>query len=253
MNFIVYGSRDVNLVNKKAILFLSKKIKFQDIIVFISAQAPVKNFKMMNNNLQMCKNFCEAGLEKKISKIIYISSDAVYSDSYKKLNENSKTLPNSYHGAMHLTRELIFKMYFKNICILRPTLVYGPEDTHKGYGPNKFLYLAKKNQDISLFGLGEELRDHIYIEDLIKILYDCVMSNKNGIYNIASGKVNSFKKIAKTIVYLTKSKSKIFNTKRIGEMPHNGFRPFDIKLLKKDFKNIKFNNIESGIKKYLKS
>ena len=46
---------------------------------------------MFRNNIEMCENFCESIKDKKISKDIYISSDAVYSDSVKKLNENSQT------------------------------------------------------------------------------------------------------------------------------------------------------------------
>ena len=85
------------------------------------------------------------------------------------------------------------------------------------------------------------------------ILFECIKSNKFGIFNIASGKVNSFNKIAKLIVSLTNSKSKIFNTKRVGLMPHNGYRPFNASLIKKKFKKVKLNTIKDGIKKYLRS
>ena len=64
--------------------------------------------------------------------------------------------------------------------------------------------------------------------------------------------VNSFNKIAKTVVRLSGSKSKIFNTKRIGLMPHNGYRPFNVNFIKKNFQNIELNTIEDGIKKYLR-
>ena len=48
---------------------------------------------------------------------------------------------------MHLQREIMLKKYFKShFCIIRPTLVYGPGDTHKGYGPNKFINLALKKK-----------------------------------------------------------------------------------------------------------
>lgn len=251
IKYIVFGKRKINLVNKKSISILRKKIKINDIIVFISAEAPAKNFVMFRNNIQMCENFCEAINNKKIFKIIYISSDAVYSDSFKKLNENSITLPNSIHGMMHLVRELILKMHFKNLCILRPTLIYGPGDTHKSYGPNKFLELAKKDKDIFLFGKGEELRDHLYIDDLINILYECILKNKKGIFNIASGKIKSFKDIAMSIVYKLNSKSKILSTIRVGRMPHNGYRPFDISLIKKNFNKNKLRNLEQGIDEYL--
>ena len=253
IKFVVYGKKEINLINKKSIHILQKKIKTNDIIVFISAEAPAKNFKMFRNNIEMCENFCEAMIDKKISNIIYISSDAVYFDSFKRLNENSETSSTSIHGMMHLTRELILKIYFKNLCIIRPTLVYGPGDTHKGYGPNMFLDLSKKNKNIVLFGKGEELRDHVYIDDLINILYECIIYNKKGIFNIASGKINSFKKIAETIVHLSKSKSKILITKRVGLMPHNGYRAFNVSWIKKNFEKIKLTNIRDGIIKYLRN
>ena len=254
LKFVTFGRKELDLKKKLSYKILNKKIKNQDIIIFISAEAPAKNMKMFFNNIKICDNFCKALNDKKISKLIYISSDAVYSDIDKKISEKSKTLPGSIHGMMHLTREINLRMNFKDkLCILRPTLIYGPGDTHYGYGPNRFINLAKKNKDIYLFGKGEERRDHIYIDDLINILFECIKSNKFGIFNIASGKVNSFNKIAKMIVSLTNSKSKIFNTKRVGLMPHNGYRPFNASLIKKNFKKVKLNTIKDGIKKYLGS
>ena len=252
-NFLVFGRKKIDLKRKNSHKVLEKKIKNNDIVIFISAEAPVKNMEMFFNNIEICNNFCKSLNNKVISKLIYISSDAVYSDISKKINENSKTIPNSMHGSMHLMREMILKVKFKEkLCILRPTLIYGLGDTHNGYGPNKFVNLAKKNKDIVLFGKGEERRDHIHIEDLINILFECIKRKKNGIFNIATGKVNSFHKIAKKTVSSMSSKSKILFSKRVGKMPHNGYRPFNINLLKKNFKNLRTNSIDKGIKKYLK-
>ena len=121
------------------------------ISLFLFLQKLQQKFDMLEITLK-CVKILQSIKDKKISKIIYISSDAVYSDSFKKLNENSKTLPSSMHGMMHLTRELILRIYSKNLCVLRPTLVYGPGDTHKGYGPNNFFRISEKNKDIVLFG-----------------------------------------------------------------------------------------------------
>ena len=121
----------------------------------------------------------------------------------------------------------------------------------KYYGKEMF-NLARKNKDIFLFGKGEERRDHIYIDDLINVLFECIESNKFGVFNLASGKVTPFNKVAKIAISLTGSKSKIFNTKRIGTMPHNGYRPFNVSFIKKNFKKIELNTIESGMKKYLR-
>ena len=73
----------------------------------------------------------------------------------------------SLHGLMHLVREKILLNIAKNnLCILRPTLIYGEKDPHNGYGPNQFVRRAMKNFSIELFGKGEEKRDHIWVNDL---------------------------------------------------------------------------------------
>ena len=57
---------------------------------------------------------------------------------------------------------------------MRPTLIYGKKDPHNGYGPNKFLRKISSNQNIDLFGKGEERRDHVYIEDVVEVILLCL-------------------------------------------------------------------------------
>ena len=75
---------------------------------------------------------------------------------------------------MHIVRENILKNNFsyQKLLILRPTLVYGKNDPHNGYGPNKFNRDSKLNKKILIFGKGEELRDHIDVNDVAKIIYN---------------------------------------------------------------------------------
>ena len=251
--FKVVGSSKINLKKSNSHIFLKNIIKKKDIIVFISSEAPVKNTSTLINNLEMCKNVYDGIDPNIISQLIYISSDAVYSDSKNKINENSQANPSNLHGVMHLSREKILKSKFKEkLCILRPTMIYGNKDTHNGYGPNLFLNLAIKNRNIKLFGKGEERRDHVYIEDLIKVLKKCIELNAIGTINLASGNVYSFKYLASKVIKVTNSKSKLIYIRRNGPMPHNGYRPFDIKLLKNKFLKTKLTNIEIGIKKYMR-
>ena len=85
------------------------EIKKNDNLVFISAMAPVKNFQMLIQNLEMCKNVFQVIKNKKIDYLLYVSSDAVYSDSKKPLTENSITKPESMHSLMHINREIMLK------------------------------------------------------------------------------------------------------------------------------------------------
>ena len=56
LNFISVGRKKINLKGKMSYRFLNKIIKSKDIIVFIAAEAPVKNTKMFINNMKICNN-----------------------------------------------------------------------------------------------------------------------------------------------------------------------------------------------------
>ena len=235
INFLPIFKKNVDLTNTSSIQKLSKVLRENDILVFISAIAPVKNFKMLIQNLDMCKNVFSVLKKKKIDYLLYVSSDAVYSDSIKPITEQSETKPENLHGFMHLMREDILKLLNMKLCIVRPTLVYGSNDTHNGYGPNQFIRLAQSKKNLSLFGKGEERRDHIHVNDVGIAIYFLINKKYTGTVNLVTGSVNSFFKIAKKIKDIYKVK--LSYLKRKGPMPHNGYRAFDNALLKKILPN----------------
>jgi len=246
-NFLLISKKRIDLTKKNSVKKLSKILKKNDILVFISAMVPVKNFDMLNQNMEMCKNVFKVLNKKKISYLLYVSSDAVYSDSKKPITEKSKAKPDNLHGFMHLMRENILKLLNVKLCIVRPTLVYGSNDSHNGYGPNQFIRLAQAKKDLSLFGRGEEKRDHINVNDVGNIIYFLVKKKYVGTINIVSGSANSFFSIAKKIKDLYKVKLKYI--KRRGPMPHNGYRVFNNKLLKSILPKIMITNVFEWIKK----
>ena len=247
---IIKIHRDIiDLENINAVKKIKRIVRSNDIIFFAAANAPVKDITIFQKNLTMCFNFCQATKDKKIRKFIYLSSDAVYSDSKKKLNEKSATKPLSLHGMMHLMRENIFQLNFENnLSIIRPTLVYGKNDPHNGYGPNKFNRTVKLKKEVNIFGKGEERRDHIHIDDVGNIISKIIDKNLKGTFNVVSGHVISFHAIAKKFIKLSRDEVKINYIKRIGPMPHDGYRGFSNAKLKnlnliKDL--IKINDLKS--------
>ncbi len=248
INFIPVNRKKIDLKNKKSINKLINVLNVDDIVIFIAGVVPVKDINMFQENIEICFNITNALLKKDIAHLVYISSDAVYKDSKKLISEKSKTGPDNLHGLMHLFRENILKLHFKkNLCIIRPTLIYGINDTHSGYGPNLFFKTAKKEKKINLFGKGEELRDHISIYDVSDIILDIIYKKGLGIINAVSGKTISFLDIAKKTKTNLSNKNIIINyTIRKGPMPHNGYRAFDNSLLRKNFKHIKIKYFPSG-------
>ena len=241
------GSKDIDLT--KTIKKIS--LKKNSIIVFLSAITPDKGkgIDTFRKNLLMLTNLLEALDLKKIIRFIYISSDAVYSLKNTKINDKTKPSPDDLYGLMHLTRENILKKIIDNkkLIILRPTIMYGKGDTHKSYGPNRFVNQIQNDEDIILFGNGKDIRDHLFIGDFIKVLIKSIYKNElYGLFNIASGFSYEFEKIAKIIL-------RNFHTKKkLVYIPNNNKvtkRFFDTKKVKQKF-NISFINIYKGLKKY---
>lgn len=246
---ILVDRKKCDFEKSSSILKLSRIIKSNDIVLFVAAIAPVKNMYMFYKNILICKNVYQSLENKKNIDLIYVSSDAVYSDTMKLIDENSSTEPNSLHGLMHLTREkMLNQLNLNKYTIVRPTLVYGLDDPHDGYGPNKFFKNYKNKKKIYLFGKGEERRDHIYIDDVGRIITKLIDKQQSGIFNIVSGKVVSFHQIAKFIMDLKPKNTSIEYLIRKGKMPHNGYRAFNNLKIKEIYKR-KILDVKEGIKK----
>ena len=110
-----FSKKELNLLINKDLKKLENKIKKNDILLFCSSVAPVKNLKMFYQNIKMSENFLKTKNLNKLSAICYLSSDAVFSDSKQKLIESSIKEPNNLHGLMHLTREKLLKLSHKEV------------------------------------------------------------------------------------------------------------------------------------------
>jgi nucleoside-diphosphate-sugar epimerase len=240
---------DVDLLTKDAPSKLSSLINDGDGVVFVSAMAPVRNVAMLRDNMSLVANVIEALRSKKLTHLINVSSDAVYRDVLYPMSESASAEPASLHGAMHLAREVALQAELDvPLAIIRPTLIYGASDPHNGYGPNRFMRLAAANEEIRLFGEGEEQRDHILVEDVAELVKRMVLRRSTGVINGATGEVHSFRKLAETIVRLSGSKSAVVGQPRQGSMPHNGYRPFDPANVFRAFPDFRFTALEEGLR-----
>ncbi len=240
--------QDVDLLSGDADEHLASILRKSDTLVMIAAQAPTKNNAMLIDNLRMMAVVCTALGSVPVEHVIYISSDAVYADADIPLSETSCAHPASLHGVMHLARETMLADACKGIlCILRPTLIYGAADPHDSYGPNRFRRLAHRGEVIVLFGEGEERRDHVYIDDVAEIVARCVAHKSEGVLNIATGTVTSFREIAEKIAAIVPKASAIKTTPRTSPMPHRGYRAFDASSTFLAFPDFRYTPLEVGL------
>ncbi len=240
---------EIDLLSQGAAEKLTGLLKPEDCLVVVSASAPCKNAAMLAENMAMMSAVCSALEQTPVAHVIYISSDAVYSDSDGPLSEDSVTAPDNLHGIMHVARELMLKSVMGGtpLAILRPSLLYGLDDPHNGYGPNSFRRLAAKGEDITLFGEGEERRDHVLIDDVAEIIALVTRHKSHGALTVATGEVVSFKDLAEMVVAQFDIPVAIKGSPRKGPMPHEGYRPFDVSACREAFPEFRYTLPAEGV------
>ena len=247
---LALGRGDLDLLSDGAAGKLRQFLRPEDSLVVVSAKAPCKNGAMLTENMRMMNAVCDALTAITLAHVVYISSDAVYRDSKGLLDEKSCAEPNSLHGVMHLAREVMLKAVVSSpLAILRPTLIYGTADPHNGYGPNQFRRLAADGKDIVLFGEGEELRDHVLIDDVAHVVDRTLRHRSSGTLNIATGQVNSFRSIAEAIAGMAKTPVQVRGTARKGPMPHDGYRAFDPAATHAAFPDFQYTPLMEGLRR----
>jgi UDP-glucose 4-epimerase len=244
---LALGRPGLDLLAPNAAATLAAALRPTDTLVFVSALAPVKNSAMLLDNMRMGAAVTTALRQQPVAHVIYVSSDAVYRDSDGPLDETSCAEPGSLHGVMHLAREVMLKAEVAApLAIVRPTLIYGTNDPHNGYGPNRFRRQAAKGETIALFGEGEERRDHVDVRDVADLIARISAHRSTGVVNATSGEVVSFRALAEFTAARFAPHVAVKGTPRSGAMPHNGYRPFAPSAALRAFPGFTFKSWRDG-------
>jgi hypothetical protein len=191
-----------------------------------------------------------------IKQLVYVSTASIFSGPEKAeiFNEDSIPNPSSYYGLTKYISEKILYTEFKNtdikVSIVRFPSIFGRNNLD---GIVKLFYdNAISHKDIELFSLGQRLRNLIYIDSVVDVLYKIYRNIKKltGYEIFMAGSSNSLKlvEIANEIITLTESDSKIILTEKT--LSYDFDVIIDIAKAQKllDFKPF---SIEEGLKKYV--
>ena len=245
------SSADADLTDISSVKTMSGLVKPGDALVFASALTPDKgrDIRTMMRNMAMGEHVSALLDKSDFSHVVYISSDAVYADDVALAREDSRCEPSNYYGLMHVVRERMMldtlAAQGTPLLILRPTLLYGPEDTHNSYGPNRYFRMAADDGKITLFGQGEEKRDHVYIEDVSRLITDVLERKSAGTLNLASGTSVPFMEAANIVAGLVGPSVEIAGLPRQMPITH---RHFDTTALVKAFPAFRFTPLADGLK-----
>jgi nucleoside-diphosphate-sugar epimerase len=240
--------REVDLLAPEGEQRLRAQLRSSDSVVFIAALAPAKTTAMLMQNLHMAEAACRAFAAVTPAHLLYVSSDAIYADDANPVTERSPAAPSTIHGMMHSARELMLRSASPApFAALRPTLIYGAADPHNGYGPNRFRRQAAKGEPITLFGEGEERRDHVHVEDVARLAVLMLRHRSVGALNAVTGRSVSFHDVAHLVAAQFSPRAQVVSVPRPGPRPHLIHRHFDITRCLKAFPSFRYTELAQGI------
>jgi UDP-glucose 4-epimerase len=243
------SSADLDLATDGAADRLAAMLQPHDAVVMLAALTPDKGrgLQPFLTNIHMAAGLCGALGKVTPAQVVYLSSDSVYPIATGLVSEASCSEPDDLYGVMHLAREMMVKSATKApVAVLRSTLVYGAEDTHNSYGPNRLRRMAHKDGKITLFGEGEETRDHILVDDVAALTMLVLSHRSTGTLNLATGRSITYAELAKKVAALFDGPIDIIGTSRQNPITH---RHFDVTAIHKAFPTFTFTPLDKGLAK----
>ena len=244
------GASEIDLTAPSAVSRLAAILQPADALVMCSALTPEhgRDRATFLKNLAMADHVCAAIAQSPCAYVVYISSDAVYRPTADPVSERSCCETDDFYGLAHLVREKMLAAAHRPTIILRPAAIYGATDTHNAYGLNRFVRSALATGKIALFGNGEEYRDHISIDDLVRIIHLCLRHRPTGILNAVTGVSTSFREIAEIIVDALAGAPVIDSQPRQVPIVH---RSYNNEALRAAFPEFRPMPLETGIQKMI--
>lgn len=177
----------------------------------------LKDFEGFKNIFTLSKNTM-------VKRVFFSSSSEVYGEPFEFPQHEHTTPLNSRlpYAVMKNVAESFLKAYHKeynlNYTIFRFFNTYGPNQTSDFVIP-RFIKAALKNSDITIYGDGSQTRTFCYIDDNIKTTLKILQQNLfvNDTINIGNDVEYSALDLAKIIIKLTGSKSKIVHLPSLKE------------------------------------
>ncbi len=254
---LIFIKADVN--DKRVVSDVMTTYKFDYVFHYaavVGVKRTLENPLWVLKDLDGIKNILETAKNTKVRKVFYSSSSEVYGEPVE-FPQNEDTTPlNSKlpYAVVKNLGEVYLKSYYKEYglpyTILRFFNTYGPKQS-KNFVISRFLYFALKNEDITIYGDGKQTRTFCYIDDnvdaTIKILENDFC--RNSVINIGNDNEISILDLARMIVDITGSKSKIVFLPPLKEGDMSRRFP-DITKMKKILGR-PLISLEEGIKKIL--
>ncbi|MDR1695230.1 MAG: NAD-dependent epimerase/dehydratase family protein [Endomicrobium sp.] len=220
-----------DIIDEAKIKAIFKKEK-PDAVIHCAAQIDVRKSVAepkydANINILGSINILSACVENKVKKILFASSGGtIYGECGSKApDEKAFANPLSPYGIAKHSVENYIKFYSEiyglKYTIFRYANVYGLRQDPKGEAGVIAIFALKmlNNEAVTVFGDGKQMRDYVYVSDVVNANMAALKKADNQILNIGTNKAVALNDIVKIMSRLSKTDKKaVYKPKRAGEL-----------------------------------
>ena len=182
--------------------FGGKKIDLVFHLASITDTTDHNQFRQVRDNVESWRTLLDYFAGRK-TRFVYASSAATYGIAAGVNHVDQPPKPaNVYAFAKVQLDNLARRWAAENptqVCVgLRYFNVYGPREGHKGAAASMMLQLAqqmRRGEHPRIFKNGEQIRDFVYVKDIVNCTILAARARGSGIYNAGSGVPRSFNDI----------------------------------------------------------
>jgi len=201
-------------------LDLPRVLEGADEVYHLAAQAGVRaswgrEFELYtSHNVLATQRLLEASLVTGTPCLVYASSSSVYgATATLPLHEQAPCRPLSPYGVTKLAGENLANLYHHNLGVpvvsLRYFTVYGPRQ-RPDMAFHRFLRACRDNEQLAVFGDGEQTRDFTFIDDIVSATRAAAGSGHRGaVYNVGGGERVSVNEVLGRIERVTGRKLRV--------------------------------------------
>ncbi len=224
----------------------------------VGVQRTLNNPVKVLEDINGIKNILKLSKNTGVKRVIYSSSSEVYGEPVEFPQHEETTPLNSRlpYAIVKNVGEAFLKSYSQeyglDYTIFRFFNTYGPKQS-KDFVISKFINAALNNEDITIYGEGQQTRTFCFIENNVKACVKAVFSEdgKNKTINIGNNIETSILELANLIIKLTNSRSQIIHLPPLPDGDMTRRNP-DITIMK-SLLTTDLISLEQGLKKVLKN
>ncbi|MDD2805320.1 MAG: ADP-glyceromanno-heptose 6-epimerase [Elusimicrobiales bacterium] len=162
---------------------------------------------MMEVNVDGFRNVLDFALKAGVKRVVYASSAATYGNGKCPMHEGSVPEPENVYGFSKAIMDnvaMAFAAAHKDMTIvgLRYFNVFGPREYYKGKMASMVFQLynqMKAGKRPRVFKFGEQVRDFVYVKDIVRGNLNALDAERSCVCNLASGRPGNFNEVIEAL------------------------------------------------------